>query len=108
MIYEFKSYQATPGNAEALIKRFEDKTLPIFARLGIEVVHCWTNPEEPDKFYYLTRFESEEQRKAALTAFASDPEWKAAKAASETNGPMLASQSTLALHPTRFSPGDRR
>ncbi len=41
----------------------------------------------PDAFYYLTRFPSVRARDAALRAFGADPEWKAAKAASETDGP---------------------
>ena len=104
MIYEFKTYRATPGSADALRNRFRDKTMPIFARLGIEVVNCWTSDEEPDAFFYLVRFSSEDARKAAWSAFAGDAEWKEAKAASETNGPLLASQTTVLLKPTGFSP----
>lgn len=104
MIYEFKTYRATAGSAEALKKRFQEKTMPIFARLGIEVVHCWTSDAEPDAFFYMVRFESEEASKAAWAAFGADAEWKAAKAASEVNGPLLASQSTVPLKPTAFSP----
>lgn len=105
MIYEFKTYRAAPGAIGALIKRFKEKTMPIFSRLGIEVTQCWTSPAEPDTFFYVVRFESEQASKAAWAAFASDPEWKEAKAASETNGPLLASQSTIYLQPTDFSPG---
>lgn len=104
MIYEFKSYRASEGAIERLIKRFEEKTMPIFARLGIEVVNCWTSDDQKDTFFYMVRFESEEARKAAWAAFGADAEWKAAKAASETNGPLLASQTTMLLKPTDFSP----
>ena len=106
MIYELKKYTANPGKAKALKQRFEAHTLPIFKRLGIEVVHCWTEPDAPDAFYYLTRFASTDARDAALKAFGADPEWKAAKAASETDGPLLGSQSTVGLIPTEFSPND--
>ena len=104
MIYEFKTYRATPGSIAALIKRFHEKTMPIFARLGIEVQFCWTSDDEPDAFFYLVRYASDEARKTASSAFASDPEWKAIKAASEVNGPLLASQATVVLKPTAFSP----
>lgn len=107
MIYELKKYTANPGKAEALMRRFETHTMPIFKRLGIEVLHCWTEPGAADVFYYLTRFASPQARDAALQAFAADPEWKAAKAASETDGPLLGSQSTVALLPTGFSPNDQ-
>jgi heme-degrading monooxygenase HmoA len=104
MIYEFKTYRATEGAIDRLKKRFHEKTMPIFARLGIEVVHCWSSDDEPDAFFYLVRFDSEDARKAAWSAFAADAEWKAAKAASETSGPLLASQTTVPLKPTDFSP----
>jgi hypothetical protein len=104
MIYEFKTYRATDDNIDRLIKRFEEKTMPIFARLGIEVVNTWTSDDEPGTFFYLVRFGSDEARKAALAAFAADAEWKAAKAASEINGPLLASQHTVLLKPTDFCP----
>lgn len=106
MIYELKKYTANPGKAEALKQRFESHTMPIFKRLGIEVVHCWTEPGATDVFYYLTRFPSAQARDAALQAFGADPEWKAAKAASETDGPLLGSQTTVSLVPTEFSPHD--
>ena len=104
MIHEFKTYRAAPGKIAALIKRFEQTTMPIFARLGIEVLHCWTSAAEPDAFFYMVRFASAEAGKDAWAAFGADAEWKAAKAASETEGPLLASQTTVYLQPTAFSP----
>lgn len=105
MIYEFKTYKATEGNFVALKKRFAEKTIPIFSRLGIEVTHCWDNLENPDTFNYLVRFSSKEAEKAAWDAFAKDEEWKLVKAESEkVSGPLLASQSTVYLLSTDFSP----
>jgi hypothetical protein len=104
MIHEFKTYRATAGNTKALIDRFEQVTMPICARLGIKVVRCWTSEAEPDAFFYMTQFDSMQACKDAWVAFGADAEWKAAKAASEVNGPLLASQSTVYLQPTAFSP----
>ena len=104
MIHEFKTYRAAAGKIDALIKRFEQTTMPIFARLGIDVVHCWTSAAEPDAFFYLVRFDSQQAGKDAWAAFGSDAEWKVAKAASEIDGPLLASQTTVYLQPTAFSP----
>jgi hypothetical protein len=105
MIYELKSYKATEGNIGTLKKRFTEKTMPIFKRLGIEVTHCWDNLEDPNSFSYLVRFSSKEVEKDAWSAFASDDEWKMVKAESEkVSGPLLESQSTLYLSSTHFSP----
>jgi hypothetical protein len=104
MIYEFKTYQAHDGKIDQLIARFKEKTMPVFARLGIEVVNCWTSDAEPGAFSYLVRFDSDAARQSAWAAFAADSEWKAAKGASETAGALLRSQSVLLLKPTDFSP----
>ena len=105
MIYELKSYKATDGNIDALKTRFTEKTMPIFKRLGIEVTHCWDNLEDPNIFSYLVRFSSKEAERDAWGAFATDEEWKSVKAESEKDsGPLLASQSTLYLSSTHFSP----
>ncbi len=105
MIYELKTYKATEGNIAALKKRFAEKTIPIFRRLGIEVTHCWDNLEDPDTFNYLVRFSNQEAEKAAWDAFAKDEEWQVVKAESErASGPLLAIQSTLYLSSTDFSP----
>ena len=105
MIYELKTYKATEGNFEALKKRFAEKTMSIFNRLGIEVTHCWDNLEEPGIFNYLVRFPNKEAEKAAWDAFAKDEEWRAVKAESEKlSGPLLGSQSTIYLSSTDFSP----
>ena len=104
MIHELKRYEATPGNEQALRDRFGKMTMPIFRRLGINVLHCWQADDEKQSFYYLVSFPDEAARQAAWQAFGSDAEWKAAKAASETAGPLLASQTTTLLHPCSFSP----
>ncbi|MBU3636039.1 NIPSNAP family protein [Polynucleobacter sp. es-GGE-1] len=107
MIYELKTYRATEGNIGALKKRFGEKTIPIFSRLGIEVTHCWDNLEDPNTFNYLVRFSSREAEKSAWDAFARDEEWKLVKMESEkVSGPLLASQSTLYLSSTNFSQND--
>lgn len=99
MIHELKHYIATPGNGNALRTRFADVTMPIFQRLGIEVLQRWEDPADPDGLFYLVSFADEAASAAAWSAFGADAEWKAAKAASETNGPLLASQRTTVLKP---------
>jgi hypothetical protein len=104
MIYELKKYVPAAGKSAALKDRFAKATMPIFARLGINLEHVFESPSEPEALYYITRFETTEQRDAAWKAFGADAEWKAAKAASETDGPLLGSQTSVELHPTAFSP----
>ena len=105
MIYDLKTYRASDGNIDVLKKRFTQKTMPIFKRLGIELVYCWDNLEDANIFNYLVRFPTEEAKQAAWEAFSLDAEWKAVKLESEkVSGPLLASQGTLYLSATDFSP----
>jgi len=104
VIHELKRYVAHEGKSEAMQRRFAELTMPIFKRIGIELLQCWTAPAEPGVFYYLVRFDSEAASQRAWGEFGADAEWKAGKTASEKDGPLLASQSTVRLVPTRFSP----
>ncbi len=52
---------------------------------------------------YLLAWESLAEREQKWTAFLSDPEWIAARAESEKDGPILASFSNSILQPTSFS-----
>ena len=107
MLHELKRYQAHPGKADALRARFVAVTIPIFARVGIQVLHYWTSPQEPDTMYYLVAFPDEAARTAAWAAFGADAQWKAAKADSEKDGPLLASQTTVLLQPQPLATGAR-
>lgn len=104
MIVELKKYVPHPGKAEAMHERFATTAMPILRRVGVDVMHCWTCTQEPGVLYYMSRFSDEDKRQAAWSAFGADAQWKAAKAASEVDGPLLASQTTTLLEPTRFSP----
>lgn len=104
MIHELKRYEATPGKGPALRERFAKLTMPLFERHGIKVLHCWEPVGEPDNFLYLVSFSNAAASEAAWKNFGADPDWRAGKAASEIDGPLLASQSTTVLVVSDFSP----
>ncbi|MDR7093223.1 NIPSNAP family protein [Hydrogenophaga laconesensis] len=97
MIYELKQYTPHAGKSVALRERFVKSTMPIFSRVGVKVVAVFTPDESAGELWYITAFESAAARDAAWEAFSSDTEWKAVKAASETDGPLLASQKSTSL-----------
>ena len=107
MIHELKKYVAAPGRGPALRDRFAQLTMPIFARHGITLLQCWEPEGEPDTFYYLVGFPDAAASETAWKAFGADPDWKTGKAASELDGPLLASQSTVVMRPSAFSPAAR-
>lgn len=105
MVYEIRVYEAVEGRAEAMRQRFRDAVAPtFFPRHGIELVGAFVAPEEDGRLTYMTRFPSEEARKAAWAAFGADSEWAAVKKASEAEGPLLKSQTVSVLSPAFAGP----
>lgn len=105
MIYEIRVYEAAEGRAEAMRKRFKEVVAAkFFPRHGIELVGAFVAPEEDGRLTYITKFSSEDARKAAWAAFGADSEWAAAKKASETDGPLLKNQIVSVLSPAFAGP----
>ncbi len=92
MIYELREYVAAPRAADRLHARFSEHTLDLFRRHGLDVRGIWSDPDDARRIVYLLRFADEQARDTAWAAFMNDPEWQAVKAASETDGPLLAEQ----------------
>jgi hypothetical protein len=105
MIYELRVYRCLPGRLPALIKRFDQDTLRLWEKHGIEQAGFWTTVigESNNDLTYMIRWASMAERETRWTAFVTDPEWIAAKDASEADGPILANVSSQFLAPTKFS-----
>lgn len=103
MLYEIRVYTASEGKAEAMRRRFLTEVVPRMPRHGIELVGVFTAPQdggkEDGRLTYITRFADEAARAAGWASFGGDAEWKAVKAATEVDGPLLASQSVSVLSP---------
>jgi hypothetical protein len=97
MIYELREYVAVPGAREAVHARFAEGTLALFEKHGLDVVGFWTDEHDADRIVYLMRFADDETRRATWAAFQDDPDWKALKAASEANGPIVAEMHSRTL-----------
>ena len=99
MIFEIRTYEAAEGCAEALRSRFKLVASKLYPRHGIELLGAFLVPADDARLTYMTRFPDEDTRKSAWAALLADPEWAQIKAASETNGPLLKSQSVSVLTP---------
>ena len=98
MLYEMRVYEHVEGRDDAVRQRFENEVVPRFAKHGIELLGVFVAPES-GYLTYLTRFADDAARKAAWASFGADPEWKAIKAASEVDGPLIARQVATVLNP---------
>lgn len=105
MIYELRVYRTLPGRMPAMLKRFEEQTLRIWAKHGIRQAGFWTTAigESNNDLTYMLAWESLAERETRWSAFVTDPEWIAARDASEADGQIVANVSSSILRPTAFS-----
>jgi hypothetical protein len=104
-IYEQRIYHVVPGRMPDLLKRFDQVTLPIWARLGIRQAGFWTVQVggSNNDLIYLLQWNSMAEREEKWTAFAADPEWLDKRSKTEENGALVNSIENAFLQPTLFS-----
>jgi hypothetical protein len=107
MVYELRTYTAHEGRLEDLQRRFRDHTLRFFERHGMTNIGYWV-PDDPELSGSTLMYVIAHADRAAATrnweAFRADPEWLAARAASEVDGPLVLRVESVFLNPTDYSP----
>jgi len=105
MIYELRNYDSVPGRLPALLSRFQNHTLRIWARYGIRQAGFWTTliGESNQQLTYMLAWNSMAEREELWGAFIADPEWIAIVGESEKDGQIVQSISNELLAPTAFS-----
>ncbi|GAA5125659.1 NIPSNAP family protein [Luteolibacter yonseiensis] len=103
--FELRIYYAAEGKLDALHTRFRDHTMKLFERHGMTNVAYWVPLDNPERrLVYLLSYPGLAAREASWKAFQADPEWVAAKSASETSGTLVAKVENRFLGLTDFSP----
>jgi hypothetical protein len=86
-IFELRVYTASRGNLDRLNARFRDHTCKLFEKHGITSVGYWVPAKgqrgAEDTLIYIVAHPSAEGAKASWDAFRKDPDWLAARKASE-------------------------
>lgn len=118
-IFELRTYITEPGRLPNLNARFRDHTVKLFAKHGITNLPYWTphadqkgavNPPDPaNTLIYLLAHKDEAARQASFGAFGKDPDWQAARKASEEKAGGSLTVKTggvkfVLLKPTDYSP----
>ena len=105
MIHELRIYHCMPGRLADLNNRFANVTLKIWEKHGIRQVGFWTVVIGPSNqvLYYMLEWDSLADREKRWNAFASDPEWLAARAKTEEQGASLHHFENYILAPTAYS-----
>jgi hypothetical protein len=104
-VQEWRIYDAMPGKLPDLHNRFATHTLGLFAKHGITSIGYWTEVfGTSNRLVYMLGYPSLGDREKSWAAFLKDPDWQAARAASEQNGPLVAKLGSCILRPTVYSP----
>src|SRR5439155_817102 len=104
MIYEYRAYYVMPGRMPDLQRRFADITMKLFKKHGITVVGFWeTVVGESNEMVYICSYDDLAHRERVWKTFMADPEWLAARKASEANGPLVERVVNKSWRPTMSS-----
>jgi len=110
-VFELRTYTTTSGNLGALDARFRDITVKLFAKHGMENFGYWHvmpgQKGSDDTLIYLLAHKSKAAAEASFKAFRDDPNWIAARKASEekAGGSLTAKDGvkSVFLNPTDYS-----
>ena len=89
-VFELRTYVATKGNLGHLNDRFKNHTIALFEKHGMTNVVYWNvlkgEPDADKLLVYLLAHKSRDAAKKSFDAFRLDPDWTAARKASEEKG----------------------
>jgi hypothetical protein len=89
-VFELRTYATTKGNLPLLHDRFRDHTIKLFEKHGMTNIGYWSlqpDQENADKtLIYILAHKSVDAAKSSFAAFRADPDWLAARKASEEKG----------------------
>ena len=107
-VFELRTYKATPGKLSDLNTRFRDHTLALFKKHGMTNFGYWVPLDKEkgaeDTLIYILAHKSKEAGDASFAAFRADPDWIAAKKASEADGSLTTKVESVFMAPTDYSP----
>ncbi|MEP6755630.1 MAG: NIPSNAP family protein [Chthonomonadales bacterium] len=110
-LYELRTYTASPGNLDRLLKRFQDHTMGLFKKHGVTNFGYWVLDKDQkgaeETLVYMLIHKSADAKAESNKAFAADPEWKMAMQESEkeAGGSLTAKDGvkSVLMNPTDYS-----
>jgi hypothetical protein len=88
--YELRIYKCNPGKLETLLERFQNHTLKLFEKHGMENVGYWIPiNNEKNELWYILAFPDRASRDASFASFIADPVWIDVAAKSQENGKII-------------------
>lgn len=103
--YELRIYSCFPGRRDALIQRFKDHTLRVFAKHKMESIGYWLPADSSQNtLYYILAYPSRVARDSAWNAFHADPEWIEIARKSEESGKIVEKVTSVFMNLADISP----
>src|SRR5947209_15526665 len=88
-VFEMRTYYAHPGKMDALHARFRNHTNKLFVKHGMTLIGYWSPMNAEDakvKMIYILAYPSKAAADKSWADFRKDPDWIAARTASEKEG----------------------
>ncbi|MES2795237.1 MAG: NIPSNAP family protein [Bacteroidota bacterium] len=104
-VFELRIYKTTKYNLGLLLARFRNHTVDLFTKHGMTNLVYFTQNGVDDTLIYLLAHKSKEAGLASFNSFRVDPDWVAARDASEklAKGSLTVSVKSEYMVPTDFS-----
>ena len=110
--FELRIYKCEPGRLPNLNERFRNHTVKLFSKHGMTHIGYWTPMDAAqganDTLIYILAHKSREAAAASFDAFRKDPDWIAARKASEdkAGGSLTVKDgvTSIFMRPTDYSP----
>lgn len=105
-VFELRTYTCLPAKLPNLITRFKDHTVKLFEKHNMVNIVYFNSIEKDgaqSKLIYLVAHKSQEEAAKSWEAFRTDPQWIAARDASEKEGKIVEKVESVFLKPLSFS-----
>ena len=76
MFIELRKYYTFPGKLESWVRFMEDLVIPYQMSKGIAIIGGFVSPDEDDLYFWIRRFNSEEERIRLRTEAYGTEYWK--------------------------------
>lgn len=100
--FEVRKYYANDGKLQDLLNRFQNHTMKLFEKAGMENIAYFLPVDNTDNsMTYILGYPDEASRDKMWQSFMNDPDWKKAYEESHVNGPLVKSvdQTFMVLAP---------
>jgi len=103
--YELRTYTVVPGRLPHLHARFRNHSIQLLEKHGMKLLGFWTPVDKDNVLVYIVEHESREGAQKSWAAFRADPQWIAAKKASEeeAGGSLTEKVESVFMVPTDYS-----